>query len=72
MNRTKKNYNRIKIVLAEQMKTNVWLAKQIAKNKATISKWCTNEIQPSVYTLFQIADALDIDVKDLLVSNKTK
>lgn len=54
------------------MKTNVWLAKQIAKNKATISKWCTNEIQPSVYTLFQIADALDIDVKDLLVSNKTK
>jgi putative transcriptional regulator len=68
----KKTFNRIKAVLAEQTKTNLWLAEQIEKNKATISKWCTNESQPSVETLFQIAEALNVDVKDLLVSNKLK
>jgi putative transcriptional regulator len=68
----KRTYNRIKAVLAEKSKTNLWLADTLDKNKATISKWCTNEIQPSIETLFQIADVLNIDVRDLLVSNKTK
>lgn len=63
-------YNSIKAVLAEQTKTNFWLADILGKNKATISKWCTNEIQPSLETLFLIAKALDIDVHDLIVSNK--
>ena len=72
MRDNKKTFNRIKAVLAEQTKTNLWLAEQIEKNKATISKWCTNESQPSVETLFQIAEALNVDVKDLLVSNKLK
>lgn len=66
------HYNRIKAVLAEQSKTNLWLADTLSKNKATISKWCTNEIQPSVETLFLIANALNVEAKDLLVSNKIK
>lgn len=68
----KKAFNRIKAVLAEQTKTNLWLAGKIKKNKATVSKWCTNETQPSVETLFQIAEVLNVDVRDLFVSNKTK
>ena len=42
----------------------------LKKNEATISRWCTNESQPSIETLFEIAKVLDIDVKDLLVNSK--
>ena len=63
-------YNRIKAVLAEKGRTNLWLAEQIGVNKTTVSKWCTNDVQPTIENLFKIAQSLDIDVKDLLVSNK--
>jgi putative transcriptional regulator len=63
-------YNRIKAVLAEQGKTNNWLADQLEMNRTTISKWCRNEMQPRMETLFQVAYVLDVNVKDLLVSNK--
>lgn len=65
-----KDYNRIKVVLAEKRRTNKWLAEVLDKDPATVSKWCTNNSQPSVELLFRIAEALDIDVKDLLRSNK--
>lgn len=68
----KKASNRIKAVLAEKGKTNNWLAEELGKNKTTVSKWCTNQMQPTMETLFNIADALDVDVRELLVSNKTK
>jgi putative transcriptional regulator len=66
----KKAQNRIKAVLAEQGKTNNWLAETLGKNRTTVSKWCTNQMQPTVETLFEIAQALDVDVRDLLVSTK--
>ena len=66
----KEVYNRIKAVLAEQSKTNNWLADQLEMNRTTVSKWCRNEMQPRVETLFQIAKALDVDVRALLVSTK--
>lgn len=72
MNRKQRNYNRIKAVLAEKEKTNIWLAEKLGKNKTTVSKWCTNDVQPTMETLFDIADALDIDVRELLISNKGK
>ena len=72
MNQKKRIYNRIKAVLAEKGKTNIWLAEEMGKNKTTVSKWCTNDVQPTMETLFEIADTLEIDVKDLLVSNKMK
>ena len=58
--------NRLKAVLAEKQKTNKWLAEQINKGEVTISKWCTNRTQPSLETLYEIANVLKVDVKDLL------
>jgi len=63
-----KGINRIKAVLAEQGKTNKWLAAELKKNDTTISRWCTNEVQPTLETMIQIADLLRIDVKELLNS----
>jgi transcriptional regulator with XRE-family HTH domain len=68
----KRIFNRIKSVLAEKRKTNNWLAETLNVSKTTVSKWCTNDMQPGVETLFDIADALDVDVRELLVSNKAK
>jgi len=42
----------------------------LSKNETTISRWCTNEVQPSVETLTEIAKLLKIDVRELL--NPTK
>lgn len=61
-----KKINRIKVMLAEKEKTNKWLAEQVEKDPATISKWCTNTAQPSLEMLFQIAKVLNVEVKDLL------
>ncbi len=66
----KEVYNRIKAVLAEKGKTNNWLADQLEMNRTTVSKWCRNEMQPRVETLFHIAGVLDIDVRALLISTK--
>jgi putative transcriptional regulator len=59
-------YNRIKIVLADQQKTNRWLAKMMEINTTTVSKWCTNTMQPSIKTLFEIAETLNVKPSDLL------
>jgi len=63
-----KALNRIKVVLAEKGKSNKWLAEQLGKGDATISKWCTNRSQPSIETLVEIAKVLKVDAKDLLQS----
>jgi len=62
-----KQINRLKIVLVEQNKTGKWLAETLGKNEATVSRWCTNESQPSLETLVKIANVLKVNVKDLLV-----
>ena len=62
--------NRLKVVLVEQNRTGKWLAETLEKNGATVSRWCTNESQPSLETLIEIAKALNVDVKDLLISTK--
>ena len=61
-----KNLNRIKVVLADRQKTNKWLAEQLGKDPATVSKWCTNSCRPSLETLMQIAKLLDVQTDDLL------
>ena len=65
-----KQLNRLKVVLVEQNKTGKWLAEMLEKNEATISRWCTNEYQPSLETLAEIAKVLNVDIKDLLISTK--
>lgn len=62
--------NRLKVVLVDRKRTGKWLAETLKKNVATVSRWCTNESQPSLETLFAITNALKVDVKELLVSNK--
>jgi len=64
----KRILNRIKSVLADKDKTNLWLAEKLGKNKSTISKWCTNDQQPTLETLFDIAEALEVNVCELLIS----
>ena len=63
-----KYINRIKVVLAEQRKTNLWLARELGKDPATVSKWCTNTAQPSLETLTAIAKCLNVDIRSLLNS----
>jgi DNA-binding XRE family transcriptional regulator len=66
INMNKKPINRLKAVLAEQGKTNKWLAEKLDKNETTISRWCTNEVQPSMDNLVSIASLLKIDVRELI------
>ena len=68
--RTKKPINRIRVVLAEKDRTNKWLAQKVDKNRTTVSRWCTNDMQPSLESLVKIAQILDVDVRELLVSTK--
>ncbi|MBQ2338362.1 MAG: helix-turn-helix transcriptional regulator [Prevotella sp.] len=63
------NLNRLKVVLVENQKTGKWLAEQLGKSNCTVSKWCSNTVQPDLKTLNDIADLLKLDVKDLIVSN---
>lgn len=62
--------NRLKIVLVEQRRTGKWLAETLGKNEATVSRWCTNESQPSLETLLEIAKVLNVDVRELLAPSK--
>ena len=64
------DFNRLKIVLAEKKRTGKWLAEKLDKNEATVSRWCTNETQPSIETLFEIAKALNVNVRELLTETK--
>lgn len=59
--------NRIKVVLVEKKKTAKWLAGEMRKDPATISKWCTNSSQPSIETLADIARILHVDIRELLI-----
>lgn len=58
--------NRLKIVLVEQGKTGKWLAGQLGKNEATISRWCSNTNQPSLEMLMKIASILNVDARRLI------
>jgi len=62
--------NRIKVVLAEKLRTNKWLAEKLGKDTSTVSKWCTNSSQPDIQTFLQIAEALEVDIRELLVGSQ--
>lgn len=64
--------NRIKVVLAEKDKTGRWLATQIGKSDCMVSKYINQRVQPDLKTLNDIANALNVDVKELLNSNVVK
>lgn len=66
-----KDLNRIKVVLVEKKRTSKWLAAQIGKDPATISKWCTNTSQPDLATLSRVAELLDVNIRELIAPTKT-
>ena len=61
-----KDLNRLKVVLAEKKKSNLWLSKQLGCAPTTVSKWCTNSSQPPLETLLKITKLLNVDIKDLI------
>lgn len=61
-----KHLNRIKVVLAEKDKSNKWLAGQLGKDQATISKWVTNTTQPNLEMLLLIAKVQEVNVNELV------
>ena len=64
--------NRIKLVLVEKKRTSKWLSEQLGVTPSTVSKWCTNSSQPDITNLLKIASLLDVDIKELLVSEYNK
>jgi transcriptional regulator with XRE-family HTH domain len=64
------NLNRIKVILVEKQKTGKWLAEQLGKSTCTVSKWCSNSIQPDLVTLNKIAELLNVDVRNLITPSK--
>jgi transcriptional regulator with XRE-family HTH domain len=65
-----KDLNRLKVVLAEQKKTGKWLAERLGKDTSTVSKWCSNKMQPSLEMLMRIAEILDVDIRELIITTK--
>lgn len=60
-------YNKLKRVLKEKKRTGKWLAEELGVEESTVSRWCQNLRQPSVQTLFDIAELLDVEPGELLV-----
>ena len=64
--------NRIKEVLEENCIKQTWLAEKLGKSYNTANGYVQNRQQPRLEILNKIADILDVDVKDLIVSNKNE
>ncbi|PHR15065.1 MAG: transcriptional regulator [Aequorivita sp.] len=62
--------NRIKEVLEEKGIKQIWLAKQLGKSYNMVNSYVQNRRQPSIECLYEIAEILNISVKELLVEHK--
>ncbi|RRD87617.1 XRE family transcriptional regulator [Bacteroides heparinolyticus] len=62
--------NKIREVLKEKGMSQTKLSARLGKSFNMVNLYVANKHQPSIPTLYQIADILDVDVRDLLVSNK--
>ncbi len=65
-----KDINRIKVMLVERKRTGKWLAEQLGSSQTTISRWCSNDTQPSLETFRKIAELLDVDIHDLISKSR--
>lgn len=61
-----KAINRIKSVLAEKQVPGKWLATLVGHTENTVSRWCSNKVQPSLDNLVKVAEVLEVDIRDLL------
>ena len=64
------NINRIKVVLAEKNRTNKFLAESLSVDPSQVSRWVTNRQQPNLEILLKIANALEVDIRELLQPSK--
>lgn len=64
------NINRIKVVLAEKNRTNKFLAESLSVDPSQVSRWVTNRQQPNLETQLKIANALEVDIRELLQPSK--
>ena len=62
--------NRIKEVLEQKGIKQTWLAEKLGKSYNMVNAYSQNRQQPRLETLIEIAEILDIDVKELIISNK--
>ena len=62
--------NRIKAVLAEKRLPSKWLSLRLGKSENTISRWCSNKVQPTLDNLYEVAEILDIEVRSLIAPTK--
>ncbi|MDZ7726096.1 MAG: helix-turn-helix transcriptional regulator [Candidatus Campbellbacteria bacterium] len=61
------SYNRIKAVLAEKKVSSKELARKLDRTESTVSRWCTNDVQPSIEVFYQIAKYLEVNIRELFV-----
>ena len=62
--------NRIKEVLEQKGIKQIWLAEKLEKSYNMVHSYAQNKRQPSLDDLYRIAEILDVDIKELIVSNK--
>lgn len=64
--------NKIKIILERKGKTQIWLSQQLGKSYTMVNAYAQNWRHPSIELLYDIANLLKVDVKELLISSKRK
>jgi putative transcriptional regulator len=64
--KAKVELNRIKEVLEEQGRTQIWLSEQLDRDFKTITRYVNNHRQPTLDTLFKIAKILKVGARDLI------
>lgn len=64
--------NRIKAVLVERDKSQLWLAEQIGKSFSTVNAYCCNRQQPSLEILDKVAECLHVDIKELIIDRSER
>lgn len=62
--------NRIKEFLEAKGMSQTDLAHRLGKSFNMVNLYATNKVQPPIPVLYKIANILQVDVRDLLVSNK--
>lgn len=64
--------NRIKTILSDKDISQTWLAKRLDKSFSMVNAYACNRIQPNLETLQQIADVLQVDLKDLITDKEER
>lgn len=64
----KNRYNNIKNVIDSKGLKQIWLSKQLGVTKVTVSRWCSNIQQPPIERLYEIANIINVEVSELLIT----